>query len=125
MHEVQRADNRNASPFAPLLARAKREGRPDTHFGERGHPRFAMGATLVASPRLADLELAWSVVMVNISKDGLAIRSDQPVSRGATLYLNDTPAVSSDSWVRTKVMHCTRTEDGYFIGLSLTDVVRP
>lgn len=125
MHEVEQADKRNTSPFAPLLARAKREGSPDTHFGKRNHPRFAMGATLVASTRVRDLDAAWSVVMANISKDGMALRSDREVPQGGTIYINDTPAAGAESWVQAKVMHCTPTDDGYLIGLSLDDATQP
>lgn len=125
MHEVEQADKRNTSPFAPLLARAKREGSPDAHFGKRNHPRFAMGATLVASTRPRDLDLAWSVVMTNISKEGMAIRSDRPVPQGSTIYINDTPAAGTEGWVQVKVMHCAPADDGYLIGLSLGDAARP
>jgi len=123
MQGLERADQRNTSPFAPLLARAKREGRPDVHFGKRRHARFTLGVTLVASTRVADLEHAWPVVMVNISEEGMAVRSNRSVPRGDPLYLNDAPAANAESWVQAKVMHCTRTEEGYVIGISLRDAV--
>lgn len=111
---------RNQSPFAPLLAKAKREGTPDARFGKRRQPRFALGAALTAT-LVGGTEPPWPVTMQNISEGGIAIKSDRPMARGKTLHLSASADAGPESTADVEVMHCTATDDGYLIGVRFSD----
>lgn len=113
---------RNESPFARLLAQARREGTPDVSFGQRCRPRFALGAAL--SARFSDGgETAWPVTMQNISEGGMAIQSHRPLATGAVILLRDPHETTPGSAAEVEVVHCTAIGDGYLVGVKFRDEI--